>query len=94
MAAAVDDAWRELMAFEIERNRELYDAARDRRAACCRPGRPAASPPRSTLYSRILDRIEARDYDVFSGRARVPTWRKAVTAATVLVAGPRDAEVV
>jgi phytoene synthase len=40
------------------------------------------------LYSRILERIEARDYDVFSGRARVPTWRKAVTAAGALVLGP------
>ena len=89
----VDDAWRALMAFEIERNRRLYDAARE--------GVPLL-PPRSArcvatalrLYSGILGRIEARDYDVFSGRARVPTWRKAVTAATVLVAGPRVAEVV
>ena len=29
------------------------------------------------LYSRILDVIEANDYDVFSARARVRTWRKA-----------------
>ncbi|MCC6497612.1 MAG: phytoene/squalene synthase family protein [Propionibacteriaceae bacterium] len=83
----VDDAWRQLMAFEIERNRELYDQAR---------AGVAMLPPRSarcvatalTLYSQILDRIEARDYDVFSDRARVPTWRKAVTAATIMVAGP------
>jgi phytoene synthase len=40
------------------------------------------------LYSRILDRIEAADYDVFRTRARVPTWRKAGTAARILVAGP------
>jgi phytoene synthase len=40
------------------------------------------------LYSRILDRIEAADYDVFRARARVPTWRKAGTAARILVAGP------
>lgn len=84
----VDEAWRQLMAFEIERNRELYDQAR---------AGVAMLPPRSarcvatalTLYSQILDRIEARDYDVFSDRARVPTWRKAVTAATIMVAGPR-----
>jgi 15-cis-phytoene synthase len=40
------------------------------------------------LYSRILNRIEALDYDVFSARARVPTWHKAGTAARILVAGP------
>lgn len=84
----VDEAWRQLMAFEIERNRGLYEQAR---------AGVAMLPPRSarcvatalTLYSQILERIEARDYDVFSDRARVPTWRKAVTAATIMVAGPR-----
>ena len=35
------------------------------------------------LYGRILDRIEAQGYDVFAGRARVPTPRKlAVAGAT------------
>ncbi len=84
----VDDAWRELMAFEIDRNRRLYEEAR---------AGVAMLPPRSArcvataiaLYSRILERIEARDYDVFSGRATVPTWRKAVTAASIMVTGPR-----
>lgn len=83
----VDDDWRALMAFEIDRNRALYDQAR---------AGVAMLPPRSarcvatalTLYSQILDRIEARDYDVFSGRARVPVWRKAATAAAVLAVGP------
>ncbi|WP_343995181.1 squalene/phytoene synthase family protein, partial [Terrabacter terrae] len=41
-----------------------------------------------TLYARILERIEARDYDVFTGRARVPTWHKAALSARVLVLGP------
>jgi phytoene synthase len=86
----VDGPWREVMAFEIERNRELY--------AVARTGIPLLPPASArcvgtalALYSRILERIEARDYDVFSGRARVPTWRKAVTAAGFLVAGPRAA---
>ncbi|QGN34335.1 phytoene/squalene synthase family protein [Microlunatus sp. Gsoil 973] len=83
----VTPAWRALMAYEIGRNRELYAEAW--------PG-IAMLPPASArcvgtalmLYARILDRIEDRDYDVFSGRARVPTAIKAVTAARVLVAGP------
>lgn len=86
----VDDPWREVLAFEIARNRDLY--------AVARTGVPLLPPASArcvgtalALYARILERIEARDYDVFSGRARVPTWRKAVTAAGSLVAGPRAA---
>ena len=47
--------------------------------AAARPRRPAASRAARVLYAGILDRIEAADYDVFSARARVPTWRKAAT---------------
>ena len=43
------------------------------------------------LYSAILGRIEARDYDVFSGRARVPTLSKAATAVAALVRRPGSA---
>ncbi len=83
----VDDAWRNLMAFEIERNRELY--AQAQAGVAMLPARSARCVATAlTLYAQILDRIEARDYDVFSDRARVPTWRKAVTAASILVAGP------
>ena len=54
-------------------------------------------PPRSArcvgtarvLYSQILDEIERNGYDVFSSRARVPTMRKAATAARMMVTGPR-----
>jgi 15-cis-phytoene synthase len=54
-------------------------------------------PPRSArcvgtarvLYSQILDEIERNGYDVFSHRARVPTMRKAATAARMMVTGPR-----
>jgi phytoene/squalene synthetase len=83
----VDDAWRELMAFEIERCRELYVAADagipllpPRSARCVRTAR--------LLYSGILDRIEAADYDVFGTRCRVPTWRKAAVAASAQISAP------
>jgi phytoene/squalene synthetase/nitrite reductase/ring-hydroxylating ferredoxin subunit len=94
-ARRVDDDWRALMRFEIERNRELYREA-DRGL----PHLPAASQrcvrTARVLYSGILDAIEAADYDVFSTRARVPTWRKAGTAARQLgvrVPAPRPARV-
>ncbi len=85
-----DDAWRELMRFEIARNRELY-----RHADEGIPHLPGASArcvgTARTLYSQILDRIEAADYDVFSSRVRVPTWRKARTAVVGLVKVPEPA---
>ncbi len=85
----VDQPWREVMAFEIARNRELYALARTG-VAMLPPASARCVGTALDLYSRILARIESRDYDVFSGRARVPTWRKAVTAASILVAGPRQ----
>jgi phytoene synthase len=71
----VTPAWRQVMAFQIERNQELYrqaDAGIEllpaRSASCVRAAR--------VVYSRILDEIEAADYDVFSRRATVPDARK------------------
>ena len=85
----VDGPWREVMTFEIARNRALYDLART--------GVPMLPPASARcvgtaleLYARILERIETRGYDVFSARARVPTWRKALTAAGALLT-PRRA---
>ena len=39
----------------------------------------------------ILQRIEARDYDVFTGRARVPSVTKAATALGAFVHAPGSA---
>jgi phytoene synthase len=67
----VTPEWRAFMAEQIARNRVLY--------ADALPGL-ALLPPASrgcvatalVLYSRILDLIEAADYDVFTKRQRVP----------------------
>jgi len=76
----VTPAWRALMRFEAARAEQLYRAADTgigllppRSAACVRTAR--------VLYARILDAVEANDYDVFSRRARVPTPRKVAVAA-------------
>jgi 15-cis-phytoene synthase len=83
----VTPQWRELMRFEIARNRELYA-----RADVGIPLLPASSArcvaTARELYARILGKIEARDYDVFTGRARVASWNKATTSARILAAGP------
>ncbi|MBV8982091.1 MAG: phytoene/squalene synthase family protein [Acidimicrobiia bacterium] len=72
----VDDSWRALMAFEIERARRLYARA-DLGAALLPPSSARCMRVARVLYSQILDRIEANDYDVFSTRARVSAPEKA-----------------
>jgi phytoene synthase len=79
-------AFAELMRFEIARCRRLYEQAN---------GGLALLPPRERrciaaacdLYGRLLDRVEAQDYDVFSSRAQVRTARKLAVAARHLVGG-------
>lgn len=83
----VTPEWRAFMAEQVARNRALYAEAV--------PGLELL-PPASrrcvatalVLYSRILDRIEAADYDVFTERRRVPGWQKVAVAARTVVAGP------
>ncbi len=84
----VTPAWRALMAFEIARNRELYAHADQGLALLPRRSNRCVGAAR-VLYAQILDRIEAADYDVFSGRIRVPTWRKALTAVRIMITGVR-----
>lgn len=78
--------FRELMRFEIDRTRALYDVADagigllpERSRRCVHAAR--------VLYAEILDRIEAVDLDVFSTRARVPTRRKVAIAGRSLLLG-------
>ncbi len=84
----VTPQWRALMAAQIARNRALYVESL--------PGLDLL-PPASrrcvgtalVLYSRILERIEAADYDVFSQRVRVPDLEKATIMLRFLITDPR-----
>jgi phytoene synthase len=78
----VNDAFVELMRFQIERVRELYAEAE--------PGIALLSPEsRYTvrlalhLYRRILNAIELNRYDVFTRRAYVPLRTKMLSALVV-----------
>jgi len=82
-ARRVDEPWREFMAFEFARNRELYAHADDGLPHLPTASRKCVHTAR-VLYARILDRVEAADYDVFSSRVRVPTTEKAALAARAL----------
>jgi 15-cis-phytoene synthase len=71
----VDDRWRDFMRFQIERNRRLYAEAWPGIELLNADGRFAIAAA-GDLYRRILDDIEAHDYDVFTRRAHVSAPRK------------------
>jgi len=73
----------ELLKFEIARARDLYASA-DLGVSMLPPASARCIAGARDLYSRILERIEAADYDVFSGRAAVPTWQKLAVAARMV----------
>ncbi|MEJ7584343.1 MAG: phytoene/squalene synthase family protein [Acidimicrobiales bacterium] len=76
----VTPEWVALMRFEIDRTRALYRSA-DTGLELLPPKSAGCVWAARVLYSRILDVIEANGYDVFTRRARVPTWQKAVLVA-------------
>ena len=78
--------WEALMRFEIDRTRALYRSA-DTGLELLPPTSARCVGAARVLYARILDRIEAQGGDVFSERARVPTWQKAVTVVGALRRG-------
>ena len=76
----------ELMRFEIERCRELYCSA-DLGVPMLPPQSAKCITAARVLYGRILDKIEAQNYDVFTARARVTTAEKAAMVARLLAPG-------
>lgn len=70
LAGRMTPAFRSLMRFEVERARGFYTAAD---AALPAVDRPRMLPARimSAIYRRLLERIEAEGYDVFSRRIRL-----------------------
>lgn len=66
----VDDRWRDLMRFEIARNRALYAEAWPGIAQLHPDGRFAIAAA-TGLYGAILEDIERHDYQAFSRRAHV-----------------------
>ena len=71
----VDNRWRELMRFQIIRNRRLYTEALPGVAMLHPKGRFAIAAA-GELYRAILDDVELYDYDVFARRSHVGRWGK------------------
>ncbi len=75
MNRVVNDNWRELMRFQIQRARKYYQQAE---SGICRLSPDVRWPVWAALllYQQILDSIERNDYDVFNRRAYVSMSKK------------------
>ena len=75
LTGVIDDRWRDLMRFQIQRARQYYKEAERGIRILSRDSRwPVWAA--LMLYQGILDVIEANDYDVFNQRAFVATPKK------------------
>jgi len=74
----VDDRWRELMRFQIQRARKFYDQA-ERGIRALSPDSRWPIWAALMHYQGILDVIERNEFDVFTKRAFVPKQQKILT---------------
>ncbi|WP_026079601.1 15-cis-phytoene synthase CrtB [Spirulina subsalsa] len=75
MNGVVDERWRNLMRFEIERARQFYQSAA-RGISALNPDARWPVWSALMLYQGILNVIERNHYDVFRQRAYVPAFEK------------------
>jgi 15-cis-phytoene synthase len=71
----IDNRWRSLMQFQIQRARKFYAEA-ERGISLLSPDARWPVWAALILYRKILDAIEDNQYDVFTQRAYVPSLRK------------------
>ena len=88
-SGVVDERFVELMRFQIERARRLYEVS-DEGMRFIPRGRRYPVVVARELYAAILDRIEAQNYDVFSRRAEVSRPAKVVIAARCAARDPGE----
>lgn len=75
LAGRPEGDFRDLMALQVDRARELYASALEGVSSLAPSGR-FATVTAANLYAGILNEIEALSFDVFATRAYVPTSRK------------------
>ncbi|HLP43798.1 MAG TPA: phytoene/squalene synthase family protein [Candidatus Nanoarchaeia archaeon] len=78
-----DDAWKSLLAFEINRTRDLYSKGISGIGYLDAHGRKAVYAS-ALIYKEILDKIEQADYDIFSKRIVVSPLKKTMLLCKAL----------
>lgn len=76
----MDDQFHKLMAFQVERAESYYAKANDLSQWLETPGRPILKAMLK-IYGGLLREISKRNFDVYSRRVSLPTWRKLLIAA-------------
>jgi len=85
----VDDRFRAFMRCQIARARALYALAATGIPSLKGFGAQRMVKLMGTIYGDILREIEARDYDIFSGRAHVSTRRKLGLLSVIMMSPER-----
>lgn len=80
MNDVVNESFRELMRYQVARARRYFESGRNLIPLLSQDSR-ACTAVLVEVYSSILNRIEAADYDVFSQRIGLSTSKKLVTMA-------------
>lgn len=76
----MDERFHRLMTFQVERAESYYVRANDLFQWLESPGRPILKAMLK-IYGGLLQEISKRDFDVYSRRVSLPTWRKLLIAA-------------
>jgi phytoene synthase len=80
----VDDRFHDLMKFEADRAAEYYSRSRELFQYLEPAGQPILQAMMS-IYEGLLTEIRRSDYDVYSRRISLPTWRKLLIATGAAV---------
>lgn len=72
--------FKEFMRFQCDRARRYYKQSAPLSRQISPVGRPVLLAMRQ-IYGGLLDEIEKRQFDIFSGRVSLPTWKKLAIAA-------------
>lgn len=82
LSGIINENFIRLMQFQAQRARAYFDSGRHLLPLLA-PRSRACPAVLHGLYQRLLDRIEARHYDVFHGRIGLSTWEKLTLTARV-----------
>ena len=80
----MDDRFHRLMTFQVERAESYYAKANDLFQWLEAPGKPILKAMLK-IYGGLLKEISKRNFDVYSRRVSLPTWRKLLIAADAAV---------
>lgn len=80
----MDDRFHRLMAFQVERAESYYMKANNLFQYLEPPGQPILKAM-IKIYGGLLKEISKRNFDVYSRRVSLPTWRKLLIAADAAV---------